>query len=669
MRPTYPNQPNRDYKDPYDQSGHHQQPQRGGGKRPNKPQQYGWQGGQGYNPEEGDVYQGHPPQHHQPYDTHANREGERYHQQRAGAHPRDHDNYYYQQDTGHQQQEWAAHEYQDEIGHYQTHHTSSRQGQQSQQQYHPQDYYYKGGRGGHHGGPGGKQPKSFKKSGNYQQPQGKRYPDSGQDIHERGFGGTQQYPSSEKFGHQPEHYGEEREVNQPHSRGGQDRKFPMNVPKSLTIDDRPIESGKKASTPAHRQQALSSSSAQQAGAVQSSELKASSGTGAKHAYGEYYTQQQYIELQTRRRRQAQQQEGQPTQGTFTVASGGTIPSPNQPSRRLDSQTATLGDDETRSRPTGGLGMKPIVPIENQDERFARTMAKYNTLDRGTYFVNENNKQAHFFMSGRSDLLGWYDTFVINGYFLHGVILKLTTLTSRIFLFVENLHPIYKKFIKVNEDDKTARWSEEMPDKQQIVTVTCIEKVEVLDNDEEGFEGFVCYTICEDSKLEIKSVPEESEDWKYVQDLILLYEPTSIRKIYIDMVFNSIYKPESKGFGGKRIAAIVNPNLPGQTIQYSKAPQTVLDKTCIVGAIWIQNGRYTLIAETLGDIERLIQLVDMALDVAEELGAYVMITNLRRTFDLVGKTILYINSDPTLKLIRSSNPITFAMKVKKSENLV
>ena len=96
---------------------------------------------------------------------------------------------------------------------------------------------------------------------------------------------------------------------------------------------------------------------------------------------------------------------------------------------------------------------------------------------------------------------------------------------------------------------------------------------------------------------------------------------------------------------------------------------MLDKSCIVGSIWIQNGRYTLIAETLQDIERLVRLADTALDVAEELGAYVMITNLRRTFDLAGKTILYINSDPTLKLIKSNNPVTFATKVKRSENLV
>ena len=208
----------------------------------------------------------------------------------------------------------------------------------------------------------------------------------------------------------------------------------------------------------------------------------------------------------------------------------------------------------------------------------------------------------------------------------------------------------------------------MPDMVQICTVTNIEKVEVFDNDEDGFEGFVCYTVCEDSAVEFGHQPEDNEDWQYVQELILLYEPTSIRKIYLDVVYNSIYKPESKSFGGKRIAAIINPHVPGETLLYGKKITPTLDKKGIVGTLWIQNGRYTLVSETLEDMERLHRLIDLALDIAEELNAYVMITNLRRTFDYVGKTVLYINSDPTLKLIRSSNPISFANKLKMSENL-
>ena len=234
---------------------------------------------------------------------------------------------------------------------------------------------------------------------------------------------------------------------------------------------------------------------------------------------------------------------------------------------------SLGEDtglnQTKDNVSTAAVMLPVTPLETHDKQFASAMARFNTLDRGTYFINENNKQAHFMVLGRSDLLGWQDTFIINGYLLNGVIVKLTTLTSRIFLFIENVNPLFKKYIKIGDDGETAYWTEEMPDKVHIVTVTSIEKVEVFDNDEDGFEGFVCYTVCEDSVLEFKSTPDDVKDWRYVQDLVLLYEPTSIRKIYLDMVYNSIYKPESKGFAGKRIAAILNPNVPGQTIQYSK----------------------------------------------------------------------------------------------------
>lgn len=103
-------------------------------------------------------------------------------------------------------------------------------------------------------------------------------------------------------------------------------------------------------------------------------------------------------------------------------------------------------------------------MEEQDNRFARAMAKFNTLDRGTYFINETNKYAHFLVLGRSDLLGWYDTFIINGYLLQGVVIKITTLTSRIFVFIEEVNELFKKYIKIGEDGETAKWSEEMPDK-------------------------------------------------------------------------------------------------------------------------------------------------------------------------------------------------------------
>jgi hypothetical protein len=45
--------------------------------------------------------------------------------------------------------------------------------------------------------------------------------------------------------------------------------------------------------------------------------------------------------------------------------------------------------------------------------------------------------------------------------------------------------------------------------------------------------------------------------------------------------------------------------------------------------------------------------------AEELNAYVMITNLRRTFDYEGVTVLYLPVDPTIKLLRCNDPIQFS----------
>lgn len=46
----------------------------------------------------------------------------------------------------------------------------------------------------------------------------------------------------------------------------------------------------------------------------------------------------------------------------------------------------------------------------------------------------------------------------------------------------------------------------------------------------------------------------------------------------------------------------------------------------------------------------------------------MVTNLRRTFDYDGKTVLYLPNDPTLKILRYDGTITFSTKSKKSISL-
>lgn len=511
----------------------------------------------------------------------------------------------------------------------------------SQRQYHQPEYYHKDKYQSQ------KHPQKQQKKGYQKQP---KYP-----VDQGAYGKTYEGPQMEDI---PD--GFEEEIQEFGDGGINKPKYPQASRHGLATEEKQ-RSGRKGSN-VHEHQ---STHHQQTG-----------GQGAtKPAYGEYFTQKRYEEQERQKIKKEKEQQSKKASPDV-----GGLESPPLNQQSTSPQTLGVvhlasassnkieGISEPGKLTKETLAGSSAVQTEIQDERFSKTMAKFNTLDRGTYFVRDDNKCIHCIVGGRSDLLGWKDTYIINGYLLHGVVLKLMTLTSRIFLFVENLHPIYKKYIRLDEDGETARWTDEIPEKVHIMTIGGIEKVEVLDNDEEGFEGFVCYTVCEDSYLEFKHSPDETEDWKYVQELILLYEPTSIRKIYLDVVYNAIYKPESKGFGGKRIAAIVNPNVPGETIQYSTQLVTALEKQCVVGSIWIQNGRYTLISETVEDMERLVKLVDMALDIAEELSAYVMITNLRRTFDYVGKTILYINSDPTLKLIRSSNPINFANKIKKSENL-
>lgn len=297
----------------------------------------------------------------------------------------------------------------------------------------------------------------------------------------------------------------------------------------------------------------------------------------------------------------------------------------------------------------------------------KVLKKFNTLDRGTYFIDEKNKTLHFMIEGTNDLIGWHDDYLINGYLLHGLILKVTTLTSRIFLFLETEHDIYKRYIDTSNPGKL-RWSNALTDELQIISITNTEKVEVYDNSEDGFEGFICFTITEESQLSNDVFPNNLKNWLELQRDLVMFEPTSIRRIYLDNLYSWLEKPESSQFNGKRIACIINSQVPGQTVQYSKRMSYALDKKCVVGTLSIQYGKYTLMAEQVEDMKLFSELVEKALDIAEELGAYVMITNLRRTFDYDGKTVLYLPNDPTLKILRYDGTITFSNKNKKSEAL-
>jgi hypothetical protein len=316
-------------------------------------------------------------------------------------------------------------------------------------------------------------------------------------------------------------------------------------------------------------------------------------------------------------------------------------------------------------PQQGIDGQGPADLNNQSLTQAQEsiLKKYNTLDRGTYYLNQKNKTIHFLVEGSNDIIGWHDDYLINGYLLHGLVLKVNTLTSRIFLFIETEHEIYKNYI--NFVNNRLCWSGQLTNELQILSITNTEKVEVYDNFEEGFEGFISYIVTEESKLATNVWPINIQGWLELQRNLVLYEPTSIRKIYLDNLYNWLEKPESSEFNGKRIACIINPDVPGQTIKFSKRLTFALEKKCVVGSISTQYGVYTLMAEQVQDMKRFSQLVEKSLDIAEELGAYVMITNLRRTFDYDGKTVLYLPNDPTLKILTYDGTITFSNKSKKS----
>jgi hypothetical protein len=300
------------------------------------------------------------------------------------------------------------------------------------------------------------------------------------------------------------------------------------------------------------------------------------------------------------------------------------------------------------------------------------MKKFNTLDRGTYFIDQNNKTINFVIDGEDDFLGWHDDYLINGYLLYGVVIKVTTLTSRVYLFIEKEHEIYQNFLKI-EGDKIKWKNLPSPKEFHIATVSSVEKVEIYDNSEDGFEGFVCYTVNEESQLTFSNESKAIQDWVNLQRTLLLFEPTSIKRIFLDVLHNFLHQPESTKFQGKSVAAIINPKVPGETVQYTTTPKLVqcLDGEYFVGVIALQYGKYTLLSQTKDNMENFARLVEKILDIAEELDGYVMITNLKRQYDSSQqhKTILILPNDPTLKIVRYEGTMNFEKTKDKLSKII
>jgi hypothetical protein len=325
--------------------------------------------------------------------------------------------------------------------------------------------------------------------------------------------------------------------------------------------------------------------------------------------------------------------------------------------QFDTQSHTGGAPSVSTAPQAGPPGENNLTAQNEI-----TLKKYNTLDRGTYFIDQANKSINFIIDSDRDLLGWHDDYLINGYLLYGVVIKVTTLTSRVYLFIEKDHEIYQNCIRVDETGKL-RWKGlSHPNEFHIATVCAVEKVEIYDNSEDGFEGFVCYTVNEDSTLEFNPDEREVQDWVQLQRNLLLFEPTSIKRIFLDLLHNLLHQPESTKFQGKSVAAIINPKIQGDAVIFTQAPKFIphLEEEYYVGQIALQYGRYTLLCSTKEAAETFPKLVEKIFEIAEELGAYVMITNLKRNTDNSAqqKTVLILPSDPTLKIIRYDGQMNF-----------
>lgn len=288
-------------------------------------------------------------------------------------------------------------------------------------------------------------------------------------------------------------------------------------------------------------------------------------------------------------------------------------------------------------------------------------SRFGTIDRGAYFRRADKKEVSFFVSSESDVKAWRDDYLINSYLLRGVVLKVATLNAFVYVFVDKQHEFYHRYLNIKEDG--IKWKN-LPNQnsEHIVILSEVEKVELYDNQVDGCQGFVCFmptdktvsTFCTDQKW-IKS-------WKNHQRTQLLYEPTSIKSIYLDTQIGLIHKPESPKYTDAKVAAIVNPAVSIDTIEYGNRVKYVpiLEGDYCIGNIYLQYGSYTMAAPTRQIYTSFLSSLDKALDIAEEMNAYVMVMNFRRTIDETQPNLplLIVQTEPIIKLMKCDKPVLF-----------
>ena len=118
------------------------------------------------------------------------------------------------------------------------------------------------------------------------------------------------------------------------------------------------------------------------------------------------------------------------------------------------------------------------------------------------------------------MVGWYDKFLLNGVFFEGFLAKVPSPTSNVFLFFDpSLKLTQWHLQKHSENEIAMTFNESNPTLSgwpKVISVTNVVKGEVFDNNEKGFEGFICYIVTTESTIRVRRGKRLISAWSQVE---------------------------------------------------------------------------------------------------------------------------------------------------------
>lgn len=297
--------------------------------------------------------------------------------------------------------------------------------------------------------------------------------------------------------------------------------------------------------------------------------------------------------------------------------------------------------------------KELSKIPNNESNIHH-LTEFCSLNKGTYFISMERKDLVFLTKLKEPVVGWFDDYLINGYLLRGLMMKAETFSANVYLFFEEDTPLLRKLFRI-EDGKFF-WR---PSKRRlrIHILSNVERVEVFDNKHENYQGFVCFMVTEHTK-NFKKPQVTVKKWLELRTYCRIYEPTSISKIYTDVIYDNLDHPdfpidqEEQSF-----PVLINGEYgareheEGDIISLKKREVVIQNKKLLSAVIRLNHGTFQLVGESFEDFDELSRRIEYCLEIAEELNRHVMITNLiRYKKDLDSFIIFLLPRKPVLKLV-------------------